>query len=248
MSVEAPRAIGDPRDAIAQLTRLPLAGNGQPAAAWFPSVGIIVAGVAVAVRYGVEPLLGVFTATIVAVLASIVMTGAYHEDGLADSADGLWGGATPERRLQIMHDSRLGTFGVTAIVGDVALRVALLASVDTVGFIRAMLASEVAGRFAPLVLAATMRAVAGSEASQRARPRSIPGWVVASLALAAAVWLGGGVWSPALLAAAAAGMMIVRRTAHRRLGGINGDVLGACVRVCALLVMAATVALHRHGA
>lgn len=247
MPVSSPRAVGDPRGAIAQLTRLRVPSDGQPAAAWFPAVGIIVAGVAVATRYSVEPVFGAVTATVAAVLASILVTGAYHEDGLADSADGLWGGTSAERRLEIMHDSRLGVFGVTALVGDLALRIVLLASVDTIGFVRAVLAAEVAGRFAPLMLAAATPPTPGSDASQRARPHGVLGWCVASLTLATALWVSGGVWAWSLLAAAGAGIMAVRLLATRRLGGVNGDILGAGVRVAALFVTACAVGLNRHG-
>ncbi|PSO51994.1 MAG: hypothetical protein BRC31_05620 [Actinobacteria bacterium QS_5_72_10] len=107
--------------AVALLTRLPAGGEVSPtdlprATAAFPAVGALVAGVAVAVRAGGEPLVGTSAATVAAVLAVVAVTGALHEDGLADVADGLWGARDPAARLAIMRDSHVGAYGVIAPV------------------------------------------------------------------------------------------------------------------------------------
>ncbi len=123
----------DPRDVAAAtglLSRLPvpvdtdLATRRGARAAWaYPiaglAIGIVAASVGqIAIWLGLGPMLvaGLVIATLV------VITGALHEDGLSDAADGLWGGWTAERRLEIMKDSRIGAYGVLALVIVVALR------------------------------------------------------------------------------------------------------------------------------
>src|SRR6266498_4737757 len=114
------------------------AGELHRASVWFPLVGLVVAGVGVAFRAAAEPLWGGAVATIVGLAAMVAVTGALHEDGLADSADGLWGGWDPAGRLAIMRDSRVGTYGVMAVVTVLALRTALLLPLGLADFARAV--------------------------------------------------------------------------------------------------------------
>src|SRR5919198_3291922 len=129
--------------ALRFMTRLPLPrvefreGDLRRASALFPLVGAVVAGIGIGVRAALEPLWGGSVAPLGALAAMIVVTGALHEDGLADTADGLWGGWTPAQRLEIMRDSRVGTYGVVALVGALSLRIALLAPLSLLGFARA---------------------------------------------------------------------------------------------------------------
>src|ERR1700679_2841440 len=122
--------IGGIRTSVAFLTRLPF-GQGTAGAqtdiaraSWaFPIAGVIVGliggGVyALAYRLG----LGVWPAAALCVAATLAVTGCLHEDGLADTADGFGGGATRERKLEIMPDSRLGAFGGTALALSLLLR------------------------------------------------------------------------------------------------------------------------------
>ena len=120
---------GDLRLALGLLTRLPLpstpdmARGAQAAWAW-PLAGLAPAALA-ALAMTLGSALGVLPGVTAALglAVSVMVTGAMHEDGLADTADGLWGGWTPERRLEIMKDSRLGTYGVLGLVSAVSLRV-----------------------------------------------------------------------------------------------------------------------------
>ena len=260
MAARAERASGRPtlrdlRLAVQFLTRVPVGrveapadGDLSAASAWFPAVGLLVGGVAVAVRAGLEPLLGVAPATVAAVLATILVTGAFHEDGLADSADGVWGGWTTQRRLEIMRDSRLGTYGVCALVGDLALRTTLLAALPLGDFARAVVAAHVVGRVAPMLLVAWLPPARADGQGVRNGRLGPAGWVVAGGTALVVVVAAAGLWAPLVVAAAAAGVWLVGRVAHRKLGGVTGDILGAGVRVGALLVVAAVVALARAGA
>src|SRR5262249_46611727 len=129
--------IGDVRVALGFLTRLPVGATGSlAAAAWaFPVAGLVVGGVA-ALIFALAAWLSLppAVAAILAIAAAIALTGALHEDGAVDSADGLAGGGDPEHRLAIMRDSRIGSFGVIALVLVLGLRAAALATLPSVGW------------------------------------------------------------------------------------------------------------------
>jgi adenosylcobinamide-GDP ribazoletransferase len=111
-----------PRAAIAFLTRLPVGGGAltarqlSRAALWFPAVGLLVGGVMGGVRALAGTVLDPGPATALAVLAAMLVTGALHEDGLADAADAIGAHVPRERRLEILRDSRVGTYGALALV------------------------------------------------------------------------------------------------------------------------------------
>src|SRR5262249_27979871 len=140
---------------MAFCTRLPFArATPQPAkalgkAAWaFPIAGLVV-GLVGAVAYVLAHRLGVpaWPAAALSVTATLIVTGALHEDGLADTLDGFGGGGTREEKLDIMRDSRAGAYGVCAVVLSLLLRVGALASfADAHGLVWALLASHCAAR------------------------------------------------------------------------------------------------------
>lgn len=245
---------GDLRVAVQFLTRLPTGRAADPgpdltaASAWFPAVGLLVAGVAVAVRAGLDPLLGSAPATIAAVLATVAATGAFHEDGLADTADGLWGGWDVDRRLAIMRDSRLGTYGTVALVGDLALRTTVLAGLGVADFARTVVAAHVLGRLAPLLLVARLAPARPDGQGVRTATLGPSGWMLAlGTGLVVAVVVAG-VAAPLVVGAVLLGTGATGALARRRLGGVTGDLLGAGVRVGALAVTCVLAAVLRAGA
>lgn len=154
--------------AVGFLTRAPVPRMGveaddlRRASAFFPLVGLGVAGVGVAVRAAVEPLWGTGVATIAAITVMIAVTGAIHEDGLADTADGLWGGWDPAARLAIMRDSRIGTYGAVALITALGLRASLLFPLGLADFARAVACGHVLGRASTLLLARLLPAARGA--------------------------------------------------------------------------------------
>jgi adenosylcobinamide-GDP ribazoletransferase len=141
------------------------------ASAFFPLVGLGVAGAGAAARAAVAPLWGTAVATIVAIVAMVVVTGAFHEDGLADTADGLWGGWNPADRLAIMRDSRIGTYGTIALIAAFSLRASLLLPLDLADFARAVACGHVLGRASTLLLARLLPAAGcPPDAGQRPQP------------------------------------------------------------------------------
>lgn len=247
------------RSAVGFLTRLPASRAAGPlrpaapagtdltrAAGFFPLVGAAVAAAGVAVWFLVEALLGPLAAAVASVLATVALTGAVHEDGLADVADGLWGGATPEQRLEIMRDSRLGTFGAVALVADLLLRTALLAPLDLAAVVRVLVAGHVIGRAAPLVLAAWLPPARRDGQGARLGRVGRGSALLAAATVTAAAVASAGWWAPVVLGAAALAVAALGRAARRRIGGVTGDVLGAGVQVAGL-ASAATVAALAHG-
>lgn len=230
-----------PRVAWAFLTRLP--GGTHPrdgramaaAVPWFPAVGLVVGGLLGLAWLGLVEIIAPTTAAVLVVALGAVLTGAFHEDGLADTADSF-GGYDVERRLSIMRDSRIGTFGALALVVGTALKVVALARLDgTDGFVALVLAHGL-GRVAALGVM-----WAGPEARPdglAAAAADIPRRAVAGLgvvALVAALAVGP---STAL----AAGVLVLLAVsavavARRAYGGTTGDVLGAVEQLGEIVVL-----------
>ncbi|HZD71752.1 MAG TPA: adenosylcobinamide-GDP ribazoletransferase [Actinomycetes bacterium] len=160
--------------AVGFLTRVPVprtmigSDDLRRASAWFPLVGLGIAGVGIAVRAAAKPIWGAGVGTIAAVAAMILVTGALHEDGLADTADGLWGGWDPAGRLAIMRDSRIGTYGAVALILVIALRLGLLLPLGLADFARAVACGHVLGRASTLLLARLLPAAPAPPTPDRA--------------------------------------------------------------------------------
>lgn len=240
--------------AVQFLTRVPVpATTAVPAPlatalGWFPLVGMLVGAVAAAAlavaTWTWSPLVG----GVGAVAAGIALTGAFHEDGLADTVDGLWGGWTPPQRLAIMRDSRLGTYGAAALVLVVLTQVSLLASMSTPDSARALLLGHVAGRATVLPLVAAMpSARSDGQGARVAAPAEGGAWVMAGTTVTAVGLVVVGAWLPVVLVAAVPAVWVVARAARDRVGGLTGDVLGAANLAAHVSVLAAVAAIARRG-
>lgn len=218
--------------ALAVLTRIPVAaGAADPAdlarsVTWFPVVGALVGGTVGGVFALVSLRVPAAPAAVLAVAAGIALTGALHEDGLADTCDGL-GGRTPAGRLAAMADPRLGTFGALALAVSLLVRVGVLAALDPGSAVPLLAAAHALARgTAAAALAVPARArPEGLAAGFRVDPWR--GALAAAVAIVAAVGLLGAAALPLVLGAVIPGGLVARGAA-RRLGGMTGDVLGAC--------------------
>jgi len=237
------------RRAWAFLTRLP--GGAHPetdrelgrSVPWFPVVGAVVGSVSGGVYWALHGPLGGTLAAVLAVAAGVIATGGFHEDGLADTADSL-GGTTRSRRLEIMKDSRVGAFGVLALVLSTLVRVFAVSSLEPLDGLVALVVAHMLGRAMAVALMGVVPAAAGtglghSYTAHLPRTRIAVAVIVTSMA-AASLGLVGAV----SLAAAAAGAAAVSLVARRAFGGTTGDVLGAGEQVgeMAVLVSAAGLA------
>ena len=239
----AARVLPDLLSAFALLTRLPLpdhkASGAGSAWAW-PLVGAVLgamaAGVASAALWlGVTP--GVAAALVLATLA--LLTGGLHEDGLSDTADGLFGGWTKQRRLEIMKDSRIGRYGMLALLLVTLARWSALTALLVFGGHWAALIATGAVSRAPMALMMTLLPNARGEGLSHAtgRPSQAVAWVGLTLATAISVGLGG--WAGlALPAVALVAAVLVSISALRRIGGQTGDILGATQQLAEVACLA----------
>lgn len=253
-TAEAPRPASSWRDfcaAIQFLTRIPVSSGEvfdptQPGRSmrFYPLVGGLIGLIGGAVHagglwVGLPPL----TAALLAILGTILLTGALHEDGLADCADGFGGGRDRDSILRIMRDHVLGSFGVLALILSVGLRASAVSSFGWQdGFFVLVAAHSFSRGLMPLI--ATMPpARSDGLGAFYARPPALAVWqsvLIAVVILALAV-------TPleALIAggAAAFAMRLIAVIAHRRIGGFTGDVCGAAQQLAETVILLALVAL-----
>lgn len=204
----------------------------QQSARYYPLVGQLVGGAAALVLYGAAQVWSPWIAALLAVAAGVVLTGGFHEDGLADTADGLGGGLTRQRRLEIMKDSRLGSYGALALGLTLALRVAALAMLAQFSLFFAavaLLAAHGLGRAAAVGAMTVMPYGGDPGMAKEGRPdrASLLGLTVAALI---ALWPL--VFFSPVTGASGLALGLVFGTvpawlAWRLIGGRTGDVLGA---------------------
>lgn len=217
------------------------------ASGMFPVVGMCVgAAAALALlftdRLGLHPL----ACALAGLAAAAALTGGLHEDGLADFADGIGGGTTPAERLDIMRDSRIGTFGTLALVFSVGMRATLLSqltSIETV--IAALIAAQTLSRAVlPAVMCWLPPARSRGLAVQAGRPETTQ--VAAAAIIAGIVSVIALDFDTAIAAvvASAIGAGMVALRAQQTLGGQTGDVLGATQQVAELFVLTAIAAME----
>lgn len=235
-------------EAAARLSTSPV-GQGflVRASAMFPVVGVGIGTVAAlallaSFHIGLHPL----ACALVALATSAIITGGLHEDGLADFFDGIGGGRTPERRLAIMRDSHLGSFGALALVFGVGIRASILTGVFSPD--SAALAIIAGATLSRAVLPGLMRWLPPARADGLAASGGSPQptqIAVATLVAVVTALLTIGFWSAmSALAAAIIAAVIVALVARRFVGGQTGDVLGAAqvvVETSVLAVAAATI-------
>jgi adenosylcobinamide-GDP ribazoletransferase len=229
------------------LTRLPVPGLADierprlaRTAKYFPLVGLLVGAISAAawlLASGLPP----SVAAGLAIGAGLLATGALHEDGLADCCDGLGGGATRERALEIMRDSRIGAYGAAGLIFSIGLRWAALASFDPWAGAAALLIAHSTGR-AMMAAALALAGYARTDglATSAAGVNSREALIALALAFGAALVFGLGAGALAFLAGALAAAVMLWRLV-RRLGGYTGDGLGAIEQVAeiaALIVLA----------
>lgn len=251
----APRGLPPigPFAALQFLTRIPIRLRAAPDMAglvvWFPLAGAVIGSLAGGVGALTFELTSPAVAGALAIAVGLLVTGAFHEDGLGDVADGFGGGLTVERRLEIMKDSRHGTYGVAAMCSSILIRALAVGSLPSASALfAAVVTAHVVARGAAVVLMATVplarHAGLGADygqATTTARAASAAAMMLALGGVAVGWWVLPAVGA-ALVAVALTGAM-----ARRKIRGISGDVLGAAEQMaeCAVLVVLIGVAA-RH--
>jgi adenosylcobinamide-GDP ribazoletransferase len=241
-----------PLAALQFLTRLPIRLRREPnmatMAVWFPMAGAVVGAIVGGVGAGAWELTPPLVAGAVAVAVGLLATGAFHEDGLGDVADAFGGGLTVERRLEILKDSRQGTYGVAAICASILIRVIAIGSLPGPAVIAAScVAAHAMARAAAVGLMAAVNLAEHSGLGADYGRSTTP--VRAAVASASAIAIAGvavGWWAVPLVGVAVLAAIAVGALAKHKIGGISGDVLGACEQVaeCLCLVVLSGLAAH----
>jgi adenosylcobinamide-GDP ribazoletransferase len=220
------------------LTRLPLPDPGYTpermarTPRWHPGAGVVIGLIVALVWWVAASVFPPVLAILVSTVAGLLLTGCFHEDGFADACDGLGGGATRERALEIMRDSRLGTYGTAGLVGVLALKVAALAALPEGAVFWALVAGHAASRASSVLVLATSTYVRDHGTGKPVSDGIEPG------DLTFALTTGGAACLPLILAAGlpaviagllglTLGHLGMRRLFERKLGGYTGDCLGA---------------------
>lgn len=244
------------RAAVIFLTRLP-AGRAEAAdfahaPGWFAAVGLLV-GVLQALAFWLgQGLWGVPLGVLAALAAGLLITGALHEDGLADTFDGLGSGRPAERALEIMRDSRIGAFGALAlglVLGAQALALAGLAAAGMAAAVVALVAGQALSRAAMTLMlrhGPYLRAQGsgtGMTGVLGARGGLVLGLGIA-LGIGLALWGLGPGGAACALAGLVAGGGAIWFWARQRLGGVSGDILGAAQQMALLGFWLGALAWH----
>ncbi|NNE24258.1 MAG: adenosylcobinamide-GDP ribazoletransferase [Rhizobiales bacterium] len=252
----------DVRDCLMFLTRLPMPEQQEGryrqlsnAVRGFPVAGALIGaigGLALLAAQGAG--LPAMVAACIAVVAIVMVTGGLHEDGLADVADGFGAGGSRERKLEIMRDSRIGTYGVLALVFAILIKVTcisvLLNAAQSVWHVPMLLVAT--GSLSRTFIVLAMRSMPVARSDGRSVEAGVPTGSGANQALVAGLaigsimmWLACGLWTMAatLLAGAAAYYLAKRRALHH-VGGQTGDVLGAIQQLTEIAMFVALAATY----
>jgi adenosylcobinamide-GDP ribazoletransferase len=223
--------------AVQFLTRLPVTVDYtserlEQTPRWYPAVGVLIGAMVAVIWWGSSLMFPPVVAAVICTAASVLITGVFHEDGFADACDGLGGGQTRARVLEIMRDSRLGTYGTLGLALMVGGKIAVLAALPAAAVPMVLVAGHAASRASAVWVIAsssylrdhgTGKPVAnGIDAGGMA----VIGWTLLAVTLAL-LWV---VPVGAVVVGAmglAAGHYAMRRRFEQRLGGYTGDCLGA---------------------
>ncbi len=221
------------------LTRVPLpfavpfsAARLASSVRYFPAVGAAIGAVGALVLLAAAGLLPPTPAVLLSIAATAALTGGFHEDGLADTFDGVGGGSDAARVLAIMRDSRIGTYGALALGLVVAIKAATLAALPLGVAAVALVAGHAASRLSAVAVIATSHYVraagTGGLTADRLDGRALAtAMAIGFVALAAAMPVTGGGALVSGIAGLGAGHLMARSVFERRLGGYTGDCLGA---------------------
>ncbi|QIE47278.1 adenosylcobinamide-GDP ribazoletransferase [Pseudohalocynthiibacter aestuariivivens] len=241
--------LADIAEALTLLSRLPIASQGKrgSAAVWaYPVAGLAIGGIAGAAGH-LTVYLGLPTAlaAIAALACQIIITGAMHEDGFADSVDGLWGGWDRTRRLEIMKDSQIGSYGVIALCLSLTCRWVLLWFLFDLNHEAAPAAIAVAAALSRAAMPVLMWSLPHARADGLSHSVGAPSVqsVLIGLAIAAfaACILTLSTALPAIIAAGCV-TLVVRQIARAKINGQTGDILGATQQMVEIVVLTAIIA------
>ena len=214
---------------------------------WFSTIGLILGGSLVLVDRVANLGLPDPSVDVIVVVTLVLLTGALHLDGLADAADGLFGGETRERRLDIMHDVHAGTYAIVAIVSVLSLKWAGLIAIPSSVRVETLLLFPCLARFAAVLALGTFPYAREQGIGEAFRDHAWPTGIMISgvVALAAAIILLGAGGIGAFVLAGACGLLL-GLLSTRLVGGVTGDTVGGIIEVTeAVLVLGIAFGVER---
>ncbi len=231
------------------LTRIPVGGFPYPQktwewiSIWFPLVGAILGGAQALLWMGMEGHSD-STRAIIVVGVSLLLTGGFHEDGLADTFDALGGAYDRDNVLRILKDSRIGAFGALALVIVLMLKVSLLVDLSVMAPLGLILGQSLS-RAVPVIQLGFQPYVKRDDADSKSRDVARSGRVQACIAgvwvfllLGAACWWGLSLAiAGAILGSMLAVALVFGTYIHRRVGGLTGDFMGAIQQLSELAIL-----------
>jgi len=232
-------------NAVMFYTRIPVLRNLpysdemlNSATRWFPFIGWIVGGIGAGVFYGLQFVFPANLAILLSILATIFMTGAFHEDGFADFCDGFGGGYTKEKILTIMKDSRIGTYGSIGLVGMLSVKFLSLTALDLKLIPLILVAGHALSRLMPVLVIFTSE-YARADLESKSKPIGKKGKTT-DLLMAIFFGLFWLAFLPLLFPAIIIPVLLLITVVFRRyivgkLGGYTGDCLGALQQIAEVI-------------
>jgi len=214
---------------------------------YFSLVGILLALILSVLYTLISPSCSNNTTVCLIIIASLLLTGAFHEDGLTDMADGIGGGMTVEKRLAIMKDSRIGTYGAATLFMALSLKwLVLVELAQGAMFINALILGYALSRAVAGSLIFDMRYVSDSDTSKSkplANKQSTNELMLLIFIGCLPLLFFPFLYSVILLASLFIFRMLFKRWLDARIGGYTGDCLGACQQISELIIYLVLVAL-----
>lgn len=209
--------------------------------AFFPFVGLILGGLLCLIHLLSSFLWSAAAVNAIILAVWILFTGGLHLDGLADTADGILGGSNREKRLEIMKDSRIGSFGAIALIGIILLKFVFLLEIDPHSIRSALIMAPVTGRWI-LVLFIFLFPAARKEGmafffKQHIRLQEFLIALITILAACVIVYIYYGFWGPVIILVSAGLSIIPALILKSVLGGLTGDTYGALCEISELFVL-----------
>ena len=234
--------INDIKVAFAFLTRIPIHHKDeisiQRSAVWFPLVGFVIGLSSGILFVGLNELIPATPAAAITLIFSILVTGGFHQDGLADSFDGLVGGWNPADRMRILKDSRHGTYGVLSLVLQLILQFALLSTLESQIALLALLTSHTLSRLVPIYFMLTP-AAPSHEGMGATYVRIVKKNHVLFATLLTISLLAPFIGLHLLIISAVVGIasLFFLLYVRKKIGGVVGDVLGASEQIAESFIL-----------
>ena len=242
--------------AIRLLTIIPLPGGHEEdlvhvarSAAYFPFVGFLIGAILFGLKFAAGLVWTDTTVTVLLVTAWIFLTGGLHLDGLADTADGLLGGWTREKRLSIMKDSRIGAFGALALLTLVLLKIAFLGELTAPSATRVIFLTPAIGRWIMVMVMLGFPSARpdGMGALYKNHMRRFDGLLAVFVTLVGSFLLLS-YWGLILCAIVSLLVLVPAFIIHKALGGLTGDTYGALCEIGELVTLVVAGLMSLAGA